>query len=309
MSDLFSDPMVVSDPQECFFYHTLELPVSGLQIGQWDLRGRFDDYTLGVPLAGKTVLDVGTASGFLSFEAEKRGATVVSVEAASTARWERLPFAQSLWFKDRSAWEAIATDHLDSIKRSYWLAHRELGSQARVYYGDAYDLPASLGLFDVVIVGQILVHLRDVIRAVTSISRRCADTLIIAEGMVISDEPTSLLIGRADDQEKDNSFWFHSIGLYREILAMLEFRLMAWRTLTYTCNVERNPLNTPVTTLVFRRVGPGTVDRPALIPATKVDPGSHSTPKIEPIWQRLKRRLSPRIRSRPTETRDVGDHL
>jgi hypothetical protein len=104
MSDLFAEPMAVSDPKDCRFYHTLELPVSGLQQGQWDLRGRFDDYTLAVPLAGRTVLDVGTASGFLSFEAEKRGAIVTGVEAASTSRWERLPFAQSLWFKDRPAW-------------------------------------------------------------------------------------------------------------------------------------------------------------------------------------------------------------
>jgi SAM-dependent methyltransferase len=289
MLDLFSDPMVVSGPETCRFYHTLDLPVSGLQVGQWDLRGRFDDYTLGVPMAGKTVLDVGTASGFLSFEAEKRGATVVGVEAASPACWERLPFAESLWFKDRAAWEASATDYLDGIKRSYWLAHRELGSRARVHYGDAYDLPESLGSFDVVIVGQILVHLRDLIRALTSTSRRCADTLIIAEGMVISDEPTSRLMGRADDPEKANTFWFHSVGLYREILAMLEFRLISQRTLAYACNVARNPAHTPITTLVFKRVGPGALDRPTLTPAPTVPPGSDS--RVGAIWQRLKRRL------------------
>jgi hypothetical protein len=139
MSDLFAEPMVVSGPQECRFYRTLELPISGLQGGQWDLRGRFDDYTLAVPLTGKTVLDVGTASGFLTFEAEKRGAMVTGVEAASTARWERLPFAQSLSFIDRPAWEAELEGYLDGVKRSYWLAHREFGSRARVHYGDAYD--------------------------------------------------------------------------------------------------------------------------------------------------------------------------
>ena len=58
---------------DCFFYHTLDLPGIGLVEGQWDLRGRFDDYIGDVDLRDKTVLDVGTANGFLTFEAEKRG--------------------------------------------------------------------------------------------------------------------------------------------------------------------------------------------------------------------------------------------
>jgi 2-polyprenyl-3-methyl-5-hydroxy-6-metoxy-1,4-benzoquinol methylase len=68
---------------DCWFYHTMDLPDVGTVTGSWDLRGRFDEYVGHVPLAGKTFLDVGTASGFLSFEAEKRGADVVSFDAAS----------------------------------------------------------------------------------------------------------------------------------------------------------------------------------------------------------------------------------
>jgi SAM-dependent methyltransferase len=290
MAGLYAEPMAVSGPEECDFYHTLELPISGLHHGQWDLRGRFDDYTLGVPLAGKTVLDVGTASGFLSFEAEKRGATVVGVDALSAAQWERLPFAQSLWFRDRPAWDASHTEYLDSIKRSYWLAHRELESRACVYYGDAYDLPESLGSYDVVIVGQILVHLRDVIRALTSVSRRCVDTLIIAEGMILSDEPTSVLLGRAEVPEQNHSFWFHSVGLYREVLGMLDFRLIAEETLTYTCNVPGNAEQTPITTLVFRRAGPdvlevGPMEREVVAPAFEPPHG------IGALRRKVKRRL------------------
>jgi hypothetical protein len=184
---------------------------------------------------------------------------VVGVEAASTSRWERLPFAQSLSFIDGPTWETTVADYLDGVKRSYWLAHRELGSRARVHYGDAYDLPDALGLFDVVVIGQILVHLRDVIRAVTSISRRCSDTLIIAEGMVPSNDAYSVFLGLASDPEKDHSFWRHSVGLYRELLAMLGFRLDAQQTRSYTCNVDPTPAAVPITTLVFKRVSPGTV--------------------------------------------------
>ena len=68
--------MAVDSAAECVFYHSLDLPLSGPQKGHWDLRGRFDDYVGNVPLSGRSALDVGTASGFLSFEAEKRGANI-----------------------------------------------------------------------------------------------------------------------------------------------------------------------------------------------------------------------------------------
>lgn len=256
MSSLFAEPLPVSGPESCRFYHTLDLPASGLQHGAWDLRGRFDEYTAHVPLSGKTVLDVGTASGFLTFEAEKRGANVVSVEAVDLSRWQRLPFAQSLAFTNRAEWEIVAADHLDGVKRSYWLAHKEFGSQARAHYGDVYHLPETLGHFDVAIVAQILVHLRDVIEAITSVSRRCAKTLIITEGMDATDEPLSKLIGRANRPDLDYAFWHHSVGLYREVLAMLGFTLKHKHPSAYRCNVEGNPIDTPITTLVFERVAP-----------------------------------------------------
>src|SRR5213078_133228 len=70
---------------ECWFYHVMDLPEVGIvnHPGSWDLRGRFDEYIGHTPVAGKTLLDVGTASGFLTFEAERRGATVTSFDVSS----------------------------------------------------------------------------------------------------------------------------------------------------------------------------------------------------------------------------------
>jgi 2-polyprenyl-3-methyl-5-hydroxy-6-metoxy-1,4-benzoquinol methylase len=69
----------------------MDLPGFGSVIGQWDLRGRFDNYTGRVPLAGRTVVDVGTASGFLSFDAEKRGALVTGFDADDVSRCQYGP--------------------------------------------------------------------------------------------------------------------------------------------------------------------------------------------------------------------------
>ncbi len=82
---LFANPRAVS-PDECWFYHVMDLPGLGLVGGHWDLRGRIHEYIGHVEFAGKRVLDIGTASGFLTFEMERLGAEVVSFDADSAAR-------------------------------------------------------------------------------------------------------------------------------------------------------------------------------------------------------------------------------
>ena len=77
MSDerIFATPRKVEDLADCYFYHTMELPGRGVIEGQdWDLRGRVDEYLGNVDFAGQRVLEIGPASGFLTFEMEKRGA-------------------------------------------------------------------------------------------------------------------------------------------------------------------------------------------------------------------------------------------
>lgn len=254
-SNLLASPMEVGNPQECVFYHSLDLPVSGYQKGHWDLRGKFKSYTSNVSFQNKTVLDVGTASGFLSFEAEKHGAkSVVSVDAESATHWDRLPFIQNQAMKDRAGWEVTANQYLDSIKRSYWLAHKEFRSQNLVYYGNAYALPEGLGQFDIVIVGQILVHLSDTLRALASIANRCKNTLIIAEGMTHEQYPVSNLLGRAKYPEQDYTFWHHSEGFYNEVLQMLGFKRVSSSAQKYICNLQGPKEGVEITTLVFERV-------------------------------------------------------
>jgi len=253
---MFATPISASKPSDCVFYHTMELPYSGLQSGHWDLRGRFDEYVAGVSLDGRTVLDVGAASGFLTFEAEKRGGKVVSVDASSAAVWDRVPFLSTLHATNYKRWLDEANHYLNAIKKSYWLAHKELNSGAMVYYGNVYELPQMLGDFDVVLVGQVLVHVRDPIRAIGSIAKCCRGTMVIAEGMIASDEPMSYLLPRLEAPGNDFSFWHHSIGFYRELMKILGFEQERESTAKYKCNLEGPAEGIDITTLVFRRVKP-----------------------------------------------------
>jgi SAM-dependent methyltransferase len=232
--ELLATPRVVTDLGECFFYHTIDLPELGTVHAHWDLRGRFDDYIGGVSLAGKTVLDVGTATGFLSYEAEKRGASqVVSFDMSDVRQQTMLPFKDNLYSTDHEQWVKTYGAEIDQWKNAYWLCHRLLGSNASVVYGSVYEMPVALGKFDVVIIGSVLEHLSDPISALASIASLAKQTLVIVTPLRQEDEPVAYFAGRAAHPERDFTWWIYSIGVYREVLAMLGFRIDHVKTDSY----------------------------------------------------------------------------
>lgn len=68
--------------------------------------------------------------------------------------------------------------NLEKMKNSYWLAHRLLNSNAEVEYGDIYNMPEQIGMFDVVLVYQVLIHLRDPVGALIQAGEFSSDTLL-----------------------------------------------------------------------------------------------------------------------------------
>ena len=159
---------------DCTFYHSIELPGIGLQQGNWDLRGGYDDYFGGHRFSGERVLDIGASSGALSFEIERRGAAeVVAFDLDEGLSYDcRLPTADEAL--------AEARDRIAQVKNAFWLCHDLLASSVKVVYGHAGALPAELCRFDVVVMGNILQHLQDPVGAVLQAARR-SDHLIITE--------------------------------------------------------------------------------------------------------------------------------
>jgi len=158
---------------ECLFYHSIELPGVGLQHGQWDLRPGIDAYLGGLDYRDLSVLEVGTANGFVCFELERRGARVVSVDLPALATYDTRPAANM---------HDIETMRLglERIRNAYWLAHSLFSASARVVYSHVNDLPEELGRFDVVVLANVLQHCRDPMGAVISASR-FADRVVITE--------------------------------------------------------------------------------------------------------------------------------
>lgn len=225
-ASLLEPPRFVDRLEDCFFYHAMDLPGFGLVPAHWDLRGRFDDYVGGVSVEGKSVLDVGAATGFLSFEAEKRGAArVVSFDMSDPRQQTFLPFKDKLYSRDPDAWAEQYGKEIEQWKNAYWLSHRLLKSRAEVYYGNIYELPAELGQFDIAIVGSVLEHLNDQITALASIARLTKETLVLISPLLQTDERIARFEALASNPDADFTWWTYSLGVYREVFGMFGFTI------------------------------------------------------------------------------------
>jgi hypothetical protein len=181
-------PRVVEDLAACDFYHSVDIPGHGHVKGQWDLRKTLGDYLGNVAFAGKRVLELGTADGYITFEIERQGADVVSYDLSPDFRWDVVPYARSAMSTARTGdpghWlttEERFKDGIGRLNNAYWLAHRAHGSKARVVYGDVYHVPDEVGEVDIALFGAILLHTRDPFAALASPLRLARDMVVVTE--------------------------------------------------------------------------------------------------------------------------------
>src|SRR5262249_31609464 len=115
-------------------------------------------------------------SGFLTFEMEKRGAEVVSVEVTAEHGWDFVPYPSAQLQEVFGPRQVV----MQQLKRSFWFSHTALHSKTKMYYGNVYNLPAALGEFDIAVMAAVLLHCRDPIGIVEQCGKR-AKTLIIVD--------------------------------------------------------------------------------------------------------------------------------
>lgn len=175
----YAAPRAVARIEDCWFYHTMEVPGHGLVEGPWDLREGVSEYLGRVPLRGRRVLEVGTASGFVCFHMEREGAEVVAYDLSDElAECQNfVPFARPEARPDFVERRRF----LRTMNDAWWLCHRAFGSSAKMVYGDVYAVPETIGTFDVAVFGCVLLHLRDPFRALESALRLVRDTVVVTE--------------------------------------------------------------------------------------------------------------------------------
>lgn len=161
---------------EHVWYHTIELPDGTTTPGWYDTRVAVRHLEWPPGLRGGRALDVGTFDGFWAFEMERRGAAEVvalDVDDPEALDWsydERPagPDAIRAWKAQRGPGFRDAAEALSS-------------SVTRVNRS-VYELdPAVDGMFDVVLCGALLLHLRDPVRALERMRDVCRGELVLVE--------------------------------------------------------------------------------------------------------------------------------
>lgn len=246
---MYAEPRTVTDPSKCYFYHKIDLP-TGTVGGDWDHRDDIENYLGRFNYAGKRVLDMGTATGLLSFEMEKRGAEVVSFDIGDGKNWDLVPH-----FKNRDGRAtrlAQIQDHIERMKNGYWYCHRALNSKNKVYYGNIYDMPDELGTFDVAMYGLILTHLRDPVNALINGAKLVRDTMIVT-GMyrTNADGPAYF---RPSLEESDTDWWMLSTSTVERMLGMLGFKVAEMIESKATLNVRADAGPRILQTMIAKRV-------------------------------------------------------
>jgi tRNA (mo5U34)-methyltransferase len=177
---LTDDPVEAEEIASVIWYHTIELPHGVVTPGEYDHRPLLPHYGLPDDLTGQRALDVGTNNGFWAFELERRGA---SVSATDVGMISELDFPAG-------GRELIHEKGIDiPVGRGFAVAHKLLGSKVEKVGSNIYDMdPAAIGTFDFVHIADLLLHLREPLRALERVRAVTAGRALIVD-VFDPDEP------------------------------------------------------------------------------------------------------------------------
>ena len=158
------------------WYHTIELGGGLVTPGWFDTRSVAPKLPIPLSLEGKRCLDVGTFDGFWAFEMEQRGGSVLAIDVVDPPKWD-WPVGSE---------HAVVAEVAKRTKEGngFEIARRALGSKVERQLVSVYDLdPATLGTFDFIYVGSLLLHLRDPVRALERVRSVCTGSALIVDAV------------------------------------------------------------------------------------------------------------------------------
>ena len=146
--------------KDCQFYTVQDIPgLNEPTKGEWDLRDNVGKYLGDVDFKDKTVLELGPASGCLTFEIENRGGEITSIELSlEEDMWDVVPNCTHDWKNEEI--EHREND-LKFVQNAFWFAHKAFNSNARVIYSNAKNITSDIGLYDISLMGSVLLHLQN----------------------------------------------------------------------------------------------------------------------------------------------------
>lgn len=215
-----------------YWYHTVELKNGIVTPGDYDYRNKLSGFQFPDDMSGMRVLDVGSATGFFTFEFEKRGAEVVSVELPTLYEWDMIHDEKEsnvnhmMQVHRASTPEEAFYRHLDG---PFKFCQADKQSSAKRIYSSIYDLASHLDkdvAFDLVFLGDILLHLFSPFKALDVIAPLCKTKLIIATDLFESQGNNALMqfLGTMGKGKNPRTWWNFNRRCIEEMLVRVGFQ-------------------------------------------------------------------------------------
>src|SRR5260221_1382109 len=232
-----------ADIEKYYWYHTIELPDGLVTPGLYDLRASVSNCGFPQDLRGKSVLDVGSATGFFAFEFARRGAHVVSVELPSLYALDRFP-GQDIEHTIEKIGEMIVPKSLGGVRdyvRKYTaeqlyfyllegpfeFCRKLLNVPVERCCSTVYDLSESkLGrAFDLVFMGDILLHTLHPLNALAAVAPLCSGTLVLSQTLPDEpgEKPAMHYVGGDSPGSDEVSWWLPNKACMVQLLKKLGF--------------------------------------------------------------------------------------
>lgn len=218
---------LVAEIPNVLWYHAIDLGDGVVTPGVFDIRPHLAGYGFPEDMAGLKVLDVGSASGFFSFEFERRGASVTALDLPSPLDKDWVGGELTIEHqRARNAGHFALDTTIPGQRMDFPIAARLLDSKVRRVFAKIYDIKQAVDgeQFDLVFAGSILNHLANPMAALTALRSVTKGRIIVAnpfEPHVDQTVPTARLIGRQG--RGLSSWWLPTIACMEEMLHAAAF--------------------------------------------------------------------------------------
>jgi SAM-dependent methyltransferase len=215
-----------------YWYHTIDLGGGLLTPGDYDFRHCWSSFGFPEDLTGLDVLDVGSATGFFALEFEKRGARVVSVELPSLADWDIIASERPRVIRDLMAFQSAQSPeaaYYRHIEGPFRFCTAKQRSRVQRCYSTIYELtPEKLGRpsFDLVFVGDLLLHLFSPLKALDVLAPLCHGTLVVTADAfpAVGEQPLMFFLGDLSRGTDNRSWWGLNEACLTGMLRRIGFR-------------------------------------------------------------------------------------
>lgn len=193
------------------WWHRIQLPDGTYTPGKCFHGPDGSDYAttrFGLPkdLTGKTVLDVGCFDGYFSFEAEKRGGIVTSIDHYQN--------------KDYSSDGYVYVHHLIGSKNIFY--RLELG----LFYGTSS--PVQYGNYDITLFYGVFYHLDDPFTALRQLrdltNEMCIiETAVLSQDQIVHDPEEEILFRVDKYQNDDTNRFYPTVPMMKQLILIAGF--------------------------------------------------------------------------------------